>query len=57
MVDIIVQESQILLDQLIASYSDDKVFAWVHKFNHQPEQFDFEAYRLEIQSFSPSTSA
>lgn len=42
-----------LLDQLLASYSDEKLFQWVHKFNHQPEEFDFEAYRLEMQSFTP----
>uniref|UniRef100_K3X797 ATP synthase mitochondrial F1 complex assembly factor 1 n=1 Tax=Globisporangium ultimum (strain ATCC 200006 / CBS 805.95 / DAOM BR144) TaxID=431595 RepID=K3X797_GLOUD len=54
------KESQVLLDQLVASYSDEKLFAWVHRFNHEPEQFDFEAYRLEMQKYTaalPSTES
>lgn len=39
-----------LLDQLLRSYADDKLFNFVHKFNHQPEQFDFEAYRKAISN-------
>ncbi|TYZ63595.1 hypothetical protein PybrP1_010889 [[Pythium] brassicae (nom. inval.)] len=31
------KESQVLLDQLLASYSDEKLFQWVHKFNHEPD--------------------
>jgi ATP synthase F1 complex assembly factor 1 len=43
------KESQLLLQQLLASYQDDKLYAHVDKFNNQPDQFDFEAYRLLLQ--------
>lgn len=39
------QESQVLLDQLLASYSDERLYEHVDKFNNRPEQFDFEVYR------------
>ncbi|KAG6621419.1 protein mitochondrial precursor [Phytophthora cinnamomi] len=39
------KESQLLLQQLLASYQDDKLYEHVDKFNNKPDQFDFEAYR------------
>ncbi|OWZ03917.1 putative mitochondrial protein [Phytophthora megakarya] len=39
------KETQLLLKQLLASYQDDKLYEHVDKFNNQPDQFDFEAYR------------
>ncbi|KAG7395756.1 ATP synthase mitochondrial F1 complex assembly factor 1 [Phytophthora boehmeriae] len=44
------KESELLLQQLLASYQDDKLYDHVNKFNNQPEQFDFEAYRLLLKS-------
>lgn len=32
-------------DQLIQSYCDDKLFAFVENFNKRPQKFDFEAFR------------
>ncbi|KAF1787787.1 ATP11 protein [Phytophthora cactorum] len=43
------KESQLLLQQLLASYQDDKLYEHVDKFNNKPDQFDFEAYRLLLQ--------
>ncbi|KAJ0411393.1 hypothetical protein ATCC90586_004379 [Pythium insidiosum] len=42
-------ESEKLLSQLIASYSDKSLFQWVDKFNNRPNEFDFEAYRKELE--------
>ncbi|RLN05665.1 hypothetical protein BBJ28_00014503 [Nothophytophthora sp. Chile5] len=49
-------ESQTLLDQLLVSYRDDQLYDHVDKFNNQPEQFDFEAYRLLLQSTTASNT-
>ncbi|KAG7377973.1 ATP synthase mitochondrial F1 complex assembly factor 1 [Phytophthora pseudosyringae] len=43
------KEAQLLLQQLLASYQDDTLYEHVHKFNNQPEQFDFEAYRALLK--------
>ncbi|KAE9019687.1 hypothetical protein PR003_g13263 [Phytophthora rubi] len=43
------KESQLLLQQLLASYQDDKLYEHVDKFNNKPEQFDFESYRLMLK--------
>ncbi|GLE01142.1 hypothetical protein PINS_up009972 [Pythium insidiosum] len=42
-------ESEKLLNQLLASYSDESLFQWVDKFNNRPNEFDFEAYRKELE--------
>jgi hypothetical protein len=43
------QESEKLLGQLLSSYSDEKLFDWVDKFNNRPHEFDFESYHKAIQ--------
>lgn len=51
------QESQALLDQLLASYADDRLFDHVDKFNNKPEQFDFESYRALLQEVVPTAAS
>ncbi|KAG2507449.1 hypothetical protein JM16_008871 [Phytophthora kernoviae] len=48
------KESQLLLQQLLISYQNDKLYDHVNKFNNQPEQFDFEAYRLLLKNVTAS---
>ncbi|KAH7467193.1 hypothetical protein KRP22_013005 [Phytophthora ramorum] len=43
------KESQLLLNQMLASYQDDKLYEHVDKFNNQPDKFDFEGFRLMLK--------
>uniref|UniRef100_A0AAV1UR83 ATP synthase mitochondrial F1 complex assembly factor 1 n=1 Tax=Peronospora matthiolae TaxID=2874970 RepID=A0AAV1UR83_9STRA len=49
-------ESQLLMQQLLASYQHDEIYDHVDKFNNKPDAFDFEAYRLLLKDSSEQHS-
>uniref|UniRef100_M4BHV5 ATP synthase mitochondrial F1 complex assembly factor 1 n=1 Tax=Hyaloperonospora arabidopsidis (strain Emoy2) TaxID=559515 RepID=M4BHV5_HYAAE len=50
------KESQLLMQQLLASYQHDEIYDHVDKFNNKPDAFDFEAYRLLLKDSSEQHS-
>lgn len=51
------KESQLLLQQLLSSYQDDKLYEHVDTFNNKPDQFDFETYRLLLKDVTEREEA
>ncbi|TMW66772.1 hypothetical protein Poli38472_014084 [Pythium oligandrum] len=43
-------ETEKLLNQLLRSYSNEKLYDWVDKFNNRPNEFDFDAFRHAIDN-------
>lgn len=38
-----------MLNQILASYTDENLFKWVDTFNKRPHEFNFEAYHEAIR--------